>query len=93
MRAAMDLASVGNVCHPENYREGDRLFHVEIARASGNPAYEVVVSKLWEYRTKPLFERFERLLFRPDRPGRTAASIRGSWRRSPPAMRQPPESR
>ena len=33
----------------------------------------MVVSKLWEYRTKPLFERFERLLLGPDRPGRTAA--------------------
>jgi GntR family transcriptional regulator, transcriptional repressor for pyruvate dehydrogenase complex len=33
----------------------------------------VIVSKLWEYRTKPLFERFEQLLVGPDRPGRTAA--------------------
>ena len=70
MRAAMNLQASAT---PENYREGDRLFHVEIARASGNPAYEVVVSKLWEYRTKPLFERFEQMLLGPDRPGRTAA--------------------
>ena len=73
MRAAMDLQASATSATPENYREGDRLFHVEIARASGNPAYEVVVSKLWEYRTKPLFERFERMLLGPDRPGRTAA--------------------
>jgi DNA-binding FadR family transcriptional regulator len=58
------------------YREGDRLFHLEIARASGNPAYEVLVSKLWEYRTKPLFERFEKLLVGPDRPTRTTAEHR-----------------
>lgn len=73
MRAAMDLQASANSATPENYREGDRLFHVEIARASGNPAYEVVVSKLWEYRTKPLFERFEQMLLGPERPGQTAA--------------------
>ena len=73
MRAAMDLQASATSATPENYREGDRLFHVEIARASGNPAYEVVVSKLWEYRTKPLFERFEKMLLGPERPGRTAA--------------------
>jgi DNA-binding FadR family transcriptional regulator len=73
MRSAMDLQASATSATSENYRVGDRLFHVEIARASGNPAYEVVVSKLWEYRTKPLFERFERMLLGPDRPGRTAA--------------------
>jgi DNA-binding FadR family transcriptional regulator len=73
MRVAMDLQASAPSANSENYREGDRRFHVEIARASGNPAYEVVVSKLWEYRTKPLFERFEQMLVGPDRPGRTAA--------------------
>ena len=73
MRAAMALQASATSATTENYREGDRLFHVEIARASGNPAYEVVVAKLWEYRTKPLFERFEQMLVGPERPGRTAA--------------------
>jgi DNA-binding FadR family transcriptional regulator len=73
MRAAMDLQASAPSATSENYREGDRRFHIEIARASGNPAYEVVVSKLWEYRTKPLFERFEQMLVGPDRPGQTAA--------------------
>jgi DNA-binding FadR family transcriptional regulator len=72
MRAAVDLQASATSALSENYREGDRLFQVEIARASGNPAYEVVVSKLWEYRTKPLFERFEQMLLGPERPGRTA---------------------
>jgi DNA-binding FadR family transcriptional regulator len=72
MRAAMHRQDSAKSAASENYREGDRLFHVEIARASGNPAYEVVVSKLWEYRTKPLFERFEQMLVGPDRPGQTA---------------------
>jgi DNA-binding FadR family transcriptional regulator len=73
MRDAMDLQASAGSANSENYREGDRLFHVEIARASGNPAYEVVVAKLWEYRTKPLFKRFEQMLVGPDRPGQTAA--------------------
>ena len=71
MRAAMNLQGSAESAASENYREGDRLFHVEIARASGNPAYEVVVAKLWEYRTKPLFERFEKMLVGPDRPEQT----------------------
>ncbi|WP_201402953.1 FadR/GntR family transcriptional regulator [Kaistia sp. 32K] len=72
MRAAMALQASAASATAENYREGDREFHLEIARASGNPAYQVVVDKLWEYRTKPLFERFERLLVGPDRPRDTA---------------------
>ena len=72
MRAAMRIQDSAKSATSENYREGDRLFHVEIARASGNPAFEVVVAKLWEYRTKPLFERFEKMLVGPDRPRETA---------------------
>ena len=71
MRAAMDRQTSATSATSQDYREGDRLFHVEIARASGNPAYEVVVSKLWEYRTKPLFERFEQMLVGPNRPAKT----------------------
>ena len=73
MRAAMHRQNSAKTAMSKNYRDGDRQFHVEIARASGNPAYEVVVSKLWEYRTKPLFERFEKMLVGPDRPAETAA--------------------
>lgn len=73
MQRAMKLQSEAPSATDDSYREGDRQFHLEIARASGNPAYEVVVGKLWEYRTKPLFERFEKLLVGPDRPTRTAA--------------------
>ena len=73
MRAAMDFQASATSASSESYREGDRQFHVEIARASGNPAYEVVVAKLWEYRTKPLFERFERMLLGPDRLSHTTS--------------------
>ncbi len=73
MRAAMALQAKATSAVADQYREGDRRFHLEIARASGNPAFEVLVAKLWEYRTKPLFERFEQLLVGPDRPVKTAA--------------------
>jgi DNA-binding FadR family transcriptional regulator len=79
MRAAMSLQKSAKSVAAENYRKGDRLFHVEIARASGNPTYEVLVSKLWEYRTKPLFERFEQMLVGPDRPARTATEHRNIY--------------
>ncbi|MET3925815.1 FadR/GntR family transcriptional regulator [Devosia sp. 2618] len=71
MRAAMALQGSASTWTADAYREGDRRFHVEIARASGNAAFEVLVAKLWEYRTKPLFERFENLLVGSDRIGRT----------------------
>jgi DNA-binding FadR family transcriptional regulator len=72
MRAAMALQAKATTAAATQYREGDRRFHLEIARASGNPAYEVLVSKLWEYRAKPLFKRFEQLLVGPERPAMTA---------------------
>jgi DNA-binding FadR family transcriptional regulator len=55
------------------YRDGDRDFHVEIARASGNAAYAVLVATLWSYPSKPLFRKFEELLVGPNRAGMTAA--------------------
>ena len=79
MRAAMALQAKATSAEAEQYREGDRRFHLEIARASGNPAYEVLVAKLWEYRTKPLFERFEQLLVGPDRPAKTEAEHRAIY--------------
>jgi DNA-binding FadR family transcriptional regulator len=45
---------------------------VEIARASGNAAYAVLVITLWGYRSKPLFSKLEELLIGPDRPATTA---------------------
>ena len=44
--------------HPRN---------VEIARASGNAAYAVLVATLWSYRSKPLFRKFEELLVERNR--------------------------
>jgi DNA-binding FadR family transcriptional regulator len=76
MRRAMALQAEAASAKAPQYREGDRNFHVEIARASGNPAFEVLVSTLWEYRTKPLFRKFEEMLVGPDRPKKTAAEHR-----------------
>ena len=72
LRQAMALQAEAASAKTPHYREGDRNFHIEIAKASGNPAYEVLVASLWEYRTKPLFQRFEELLVGPDRPKKTA---------------------
>lgn len=72
MQQAMRLQAQADTARAIQYREGDRDFHIEIAKASGNPAYEVLVASLWEYRTRPLFRRFEELLVGPDRPTQTA---------------------
>ncbi|MDB5523431.1 MAG: FadR family transcriptional regulator [Rhizobium sp.] len=72
MRNAMALQAEAASATAPQYREGDCNFHVEIAKASGNPAYELLVASLWEFRTKPLFRRFEELLVGPDRPKKTA---------------------
>ncbi|MDQ0392819.1 FadR/GntR family transcriptional regulator [Labrys monachus] len=59
-----------------DYRAGDRSFHVEIAKASGNAVYVPIVGDLWDYRYKPMFEKFEELLMGPDRLGLTLAEHR-----------------
>lgn len=76
MLQALKVQGEADTARAPQYREGDRDFHIEIARASGNPAYEVLVASLWEYRTRPLFRRFEELLVGPDRPIQTASEHR-----------------
>jgi DNA-binding FadR family transcriptional regulator len=71
MRRAMKIQAGAESATSPQYREGDMQFHVEIARASGNAAFAVVVAALWAYRSKPLFGKFEELLVGPDRPGNT----------------------
>jgi DNA-binding FadR family transcriptional regulator len=39
--------------------EGDRLFHLRLAEASGNSALVLVVKTLWEQRSGPLFTQLE----------------------------------
>jgi DNA-binding FadR family transcriptional regulator len=73
MRQALKYQATAKAATAPQYREGDRDFHVEIARASGNAAYAVLVATLWSYRAKPLFSKFEELLIGPDRPEKTAA--------------------
>jgi DNA-binding FadR family transcriptional regulator len=58
------------------YRDGDRMFHVEIARAGGNAAYTLIIADLWDQCCTPMFQKLEELLTGPDRPGQTIAEHR-----------------
>jgi DNA-binding FadR family transcriptional regulator len=71
MRRAMKVQEGAKSASSPQYRDGDMQFHVEIARASGNAAFAVIVGALWTYRSKPLFGKFEELLIGPDRPAHT----------------------
>ncbi|WP_428395028.1 FadR/GntR family transcriptional regulator [Lichenicoccus sp.] len=55
----------GSVTH-----SGDRLFHIRIARASGNPAFEMFITLLLG-RCVLLFRRLQRLYAPADMPGRS----------------------
>jgi DNA-binding FadR family transcriptional regulator len=72
----MEIQARAESARTPQYRDGDRNFHVEIARAGGNAAYAVLVASLWDYRSKPLFKKFEELLVGPDRPAKTAKEHR-----------------
>ena len=74
-RAVQVQAGAKAVSAPE-YRDGDRAFHVEIAVASGNAAYALIIADLWDHCCKPMFAKFEELLTGPDRPRQTVAEHR-----------------
>ena len=50
---------------------GDRLFHIRIAQASGNHAYELFVTLLLGHRYGFVFQRLQRLYAPADMPGRS----------------------
>ena len=56
----------GSVTHP-----GDRLFHIRIAQASGNPAFEMFITLLLGHRYGFVFQRLQRLYAPADMPGRS----------------------
>jgi GntR family transcriptional repressor for pyruvate dehydrogenase complex len=58
----------GSVTHP-----GDRLFHIRIAQASGNPAYELFITLLLGHRYGFIFQRLQRLYAPVDMTGRSEA--------------------
>ena len=58
----------GSVTHP-----GDRLFHIRIARASGNPAYELFIARLLGHRYGFIFQRLQRLYTPADMSNRSEA--------------------
>jgi DNA-binding FadR family transcriptional regulator len=71
MREAIELQAGAESVRAPHYRDGDRNFHVEIARAGGNAAYAFLVASLWDNLSRPLFNKFEELLVGPDRPRKT----------------------
>lgn len=50
---------------------GDRLFHIKIAQASGNPAYETLITLLLGHRYGTMFQRLQRLYSPDDMPFRS----------------------
>ena len=74
-RALEEQARAESVQSAE-YRDWDRTFHLEIAKASGNAALTLLVGTLWDYRRKPMFEKIEELLMGPDRLYKTPAEHR-----------------
>ncbi len=73
IRAAMDIQAQAKSVLAEEYRDFDRNFHLEIAKAAGNAALTLIIARLWDFRRKPMFEKFEELLMGPDRLYKTAA--------------------
>jgi DNA-binding FadR family transcriptional regulator len=71
MRQAIELQARAESVRAPHYRDGDRNFHVEIARAGGNAAYAFLIASLWDHLSRPLFNKFEELLVGPDRPKKT----------------------
>jgi DNA-binding FadR family transcriptional regulator len=71
MRQAIALQASAENARDPRYCDGDRAFHVEIARASGNTAYAFVVASLWDKISSPVFQKFVELLTGPERPGET----------------------
>jgi DNA-binding FadR family transcriptional regulator len=74
-RALEEQARAHSVQSAE-YREWDRTFHIEIAKASGNAALTLLIGALWDYRRMPMFEKIEELLMGPDRLFKTPAEHR-----------------
>ena len=73
MRKALEFQAIAKSTRARQYREGDRNFHVEIARAGGNEAYALITATLWDYPSKPLFNKFEELLLGPERLKKTGS--------------------
>lgn len=76
LEQALDVQARARTVDAPEYRNGDRDFHVEIARASGNAAYTMIIADLWDYVCKPTFDKFEELLMGPERLQMTAAEHR-----------------
>jgi DNA-binding FadR family transcriptional regulator len=76
IRHAMETQAQARSVLAEEYRDFDRDFHMEIAKAAGNAALTLIIATLWDFRRKPMFEKFEELLMGPDRLYKTATEHR-----------------
>jgi DNA-binding FadR family transcriptional regulator len=76
IRAAMEAQARAKSVLAEEYRDFDRNFHIEIAKAAGNAALTLLIANLWDFRRTPMFEKFEELLMGPDRLYKTPAEHR-----------------
>ena len=70
---ALDEQARAESVQSAEYRDWDRAFHIEIAKASGNAALTLLIGTLWDYRRKPMFVKIEELLMGPDRLYKTPA--------------------
>lgn len=73
---ALEQQARAKAVQSAEYREWDRTFHIEIAKASGNAALTLLIGTLWDYRRMPMFEKIEELLMGPDRLFKTPAEHR-----------------
>ena len=76
LEQALQVQARARTVDAPEYRNGDRDFHVEIARASGNAAFTLIIADLWDCVCKPTFAKFEELLMGPERLQLTAAEHR-----------------
>lgn len=76
MERALDEQARAESVQSAEYRDWDRTFHIEIAKASGNAALTLLIGTLWDNRRKPMFEKIEELLMGPNRLYKTPAEHR-----------------
>jgi len=57
LEQALQVQARARTVDAPEYRNGDRDFHVEIARASGNAAFTLIIADLWDCVCKPTFAK------------------------------------
>lgn len=76
IREAMEAQALAKSVNAPEYRNYDRDFHVEIAKAAGNAALTMIIVDMWGHLQQPMFDKFVDLLMGPERLYKTAAEHR-----------------